>query len=76
MNFLTLRYRIDYSQSEPVTSINYFSINATSGAIYVHRSLELDTLRTSVYKLKVIAEDQGMEITTYTLQIISALGTR
>lgn len=56
------RYSIDFSKSEPATGINYFMINETSGGIYVYRSLELDTLRTTIYRLNVIAQDQGRPV--------------
>jgi len=60
------RYKIDYSQSDPSVVINYFAINETNGGIKLIRSLEHDTLRTSVYKLRVIAEDQGIIVTPCT----------
>lgn len=60
---LFCRFRIDFTKSTPDTSINYFSINQTSGVIYLHRSLQFDTLNTPVFKLNVIAQDQG-EITS------------
>lgn len=65
------RYSIDYSQSDPITTINYFNINDTNGVISVYRSLELDTLRTSVYKLHVVAQDQGASTNSTTTTLLN-----
>ena len=57
---LLFRYYIDSEQTTPITGINYFTINETTGDISVFRSLELDTSSTSVYKLQIQARDMGM----------------
>lgn len=54
------RYSINMQLSDPVTAISYFKIDERSGDIILFRSLAEDLTRTSVYKLLVIASDQGM----------------
>lgn len=51
---------MDSERTEPLTGINYFTINETTGDISIFRSLEQDTSRTSVYRVEIQARDMGM----------------